>query len=442
MSHLTRRAGARCLLSFAIAANLIALAAPRSGAQETPNPDERNKFSAFRAGAPVTPEAKAACEKTARWFAARLTDQKVRDAVDTQGESTVVNDLSRHLGLPPHNMPRANLDYVRHTERNADRRPFVDEFGKALVAALQGPVSQNSNYIVRINAARMIAELGRAGYDGAAETCIAILAKPEESDAVKLYALQGLKNLFFIVADLDVPEKTVFQKDNTGTLPALEQRSIKALIDYIFRQPADLKPEQVDGILYVRREAVRALALVRVQRVKDKGNVVCSPALALLKVARGDGLNPPSATSNGPDLRALGERIEAIIGFCNLYQPRSERDMNIDYAAYHIGRAIQELTPFYKFNSRDTSMPWKTQVLWLREALSKWKTMAAEMSLQDAKLISELYDIVDRDILKPIEEGKEDSQPSPADLDQWLKKNPPKSTSLFKNEPKSTIGVP
>jgi hypothetical protein len=438
MSRLTRRAGARLLLSFAIAATFMALAAPKSGAQETPNPDDRNMLDKFRAGQAKPEEAKAACDKFARWFAARLTDQKVRDAVDNQGESLVIRDLGNRLGLLPHNMPLGNMDYARHP----DRKPFVDEFGKALVAALQGPVMQNSNYIVRINAARMIAEVGRAGYDGAAESCIAILAKPEESDAVKLYALQALKNLFFIVADRDVPEKTVFQKNNNGVLPSLEQQSINALIDYIFRQPADLKPEQVDGILYVRREAVRALALVRVQRVQAKSKAGFGPALALLKVARGDGLNPPSATPNGPDLRALGERIEAIIGFCNLYQPRSERDMNLDYAAYHIGRAIQDLTPLYKFNSRDTSMPWKTQVLWLREALTKWKSMAAEMSLQDAKLISELYDIVDRDFLKPIEQADPASLPNPADLDQWLKKNPPKSTSLFKNDPKSTVGIP
>ena len=201
-------------------------------------------------------------------------------------------------------------------------------------------------------------------------------------------------------------------------------------------------PDQVDGILYVRREAVRALALVRVQRVNDKGKFICSPALALLKVARGDGLNPPSNTPNGPDVRTVGERLEAIIGFCSLFQPRSERDMNLDYGAYHIGRAIQDLTPLYKLNGRETSTPWKIKALWLRATLTKWKTMATEMGLEHANLVSELFDIVDRDIIKPIEEGKEDSLPNPANLDQWLRTNKPKSTSLFKNDPKSTINVP
>ena len=48
------------------------------------------------------------------------------------------------------------------------------------------------------------------------------------------------------------------------------------------------------------------------------------------------GLSPPSATPQGPDVRALGERLEAIIGFCGLIQSRA-RDMNTDYAAYAAG---------------------------------------------------------------------------------------------------------
>ena len=103
---------------------------------------------------------------------------------------------------------------------------------------------------------------------------------------------------------------------------------------------------------YIRREAVRALAWVRVQQAKDKGKVVSQPALALLRIARGDGLNPPSVTPQGSDVRAAGERFEAIIGFCSLVPPRTDRDMNIDYAVYHVGRAIQDLAPLFKVNSQ------------------------------------------------------------------------------------------
>jgi hypothetical protein len=439
MSNLTRRAGTRCLRWFVLSAAVTVLAVQAAGAQESPNNDDRNMLDRFRAGTESAERAQAACDKFARWFAARLNDPKTREPTDNQGESLVVKDLSNRLGLLLPNSAQGNKDYARHAK---ERQPFVEEFGKSLVTALTGPATQNANYIVRINAMRMIAAVCQAGYDGAAELCLTVLAKPDENDAVKLYALQGIKNLFFILPEPSIPEKTIFQKQNNGALTKLEQKTIQALIDYIFRQPADLKPEQVDGMLYVRREAVRALALVRVQRVGEQSKYICSPALALLKIARGDGLSPPSVTPNGPDIRALGERLEAIIGFCSLYQARDNRDMNIDYAAYHIGRAIQELCPLYKFNVRDTSTPWKVQAQWMRDALTRWKTMSGEMALQDAKLVSELLDIVDRDILKLIEEADAASLPNPANLDQWLKANKPKSTSLFKNDPKSTVNVP
>jgi hypothetical protein len=50
--------------------------------------------------------------------------------------------------------------------------------------------------------------------------------------------------------------------------------------------------------------------------------------------------------------------------------------------------------------------------------------------------------VVARDILEPIEAARDDAQPNPANLDQWLKANPPKSKSLFKNDEKSTVNVP
>jgi hypothetical protein len=421
-------------------------------AQESLKQDDKNKLDQFRAGTPdkATPEMKEVCDKVARWYAARLVDQKVRENAEGMGESRLVNLLAQQLGLLPHTGDRAATnEYVR----NPQRHPFIDEFGKSLITALEAPALQVGNPIVQVNANRLIAEVCRAGYDGAAEVCLKVLAKPDADEAgkhyalaAKFYALQGLKNLFAIFPnpttrdDPGIPEKTVFQKDNTGTLSPLELRCIRALIDFIFRQPTgELTPQDVDVHFYLRREAVRALAWVRVQQAKDKGKVVSRPAYELLRVARGDGLNPPSMTPQGADPRAAGERLEATIGFCSLVPPRTDRDMNIDYGVYHIGRALQELAPLYRYNARDTSTPWKAEALWIRDALTTWKTRANEMKLQDAKLIGELFDIVDRDILKPIEDAKEDARPDATNLDQWLKANQPKSPSLFKNEPKTTI---
>lgn len=441
MNNFARRTGMTCLGTAVFSMALIA-ASGSVHAQEAPKADDRTQFDKYRSGIDtIGPESKALFDKFAKYYAATLLSSETLRGGSERGASWLVNDFDKRLHVPAHNSANGNLYYSR---LNANQKRFVEEFGKAAVEALTVPATQQGNPLVRLNATRMIAEVCRSGYDGAAEVCLKVLAKPDENDGVKLYALQGLKNLFEIVPDPDIRRRSIFQNDNSLSLTPVERRSIQALNDFILRPaPAEMTPADVDGILYVRREAVRGLGQTRVQQVRDKGKVECSPSLTLLKVARGDGLTPPSTTPQGmPDIRTLGERVEAIIGFCQIPQPRTDRDLNIDYAVYHIGRAIQDIAPLYRFGGKETSTPWKVSAMRIREALTNWATEANDMKLQDAKLISQLLQTVDADILKPIEESREDVMPNPVNLTQWLQQNQPKSTSLFKNDPKSTIAVP
>jgi hypothetical protein len=64
------------------------------------------------------------------------------------------------------------------------------------------------------------------------------------------------------------------------------------------------------------------------------------------------------------------------------------------------------------------------------------------MKLDNAKLVKELLDAADRDILQPIEAGAQANLPNAAALGQWLQQHMAKSTSLFQSDPKSTIGIP
>src|SRR5439155_20644535 len=124
-------------------------------------------------------------------------------------------------------------------------------------------------------------EVGKMGYDGAAELYVKILEKDDMSDGVKLWALKGLHNLFAIVPDLIIPDKTVFQQNNRGQLSPLERKSIQALINYIERKvelTETMPPSEIDALRFIRREAVRALGHVRVQTVKNLGQVESRPA--------------------------------------------------------------------------------------------------------------------------------------------------------------------
>jgi hypothetical protein len=440
MTRLTRSAGTRCLRWLVLPATLTALAALTAGAQEAPSSQERNAFDRYRSGAePVGKDGKPLFEKYAKFYAAALTASETQRPGAPKGFSWLIDDLDKRLHVPQHNSPLAPVFYSR---LKPEQRPFVDEFGKACVEAFE-PATRSANPLVRVNAVRMIAEVARSGHDGAAEVCLKVLAKADESDGVKFYALQGLKNLFLIVPESQFPTKSIFQKDDTGVLPPLEQRSIQALIDFIVRQPTgEPSADDVDAHFYVRREAVRGLALVRVQEVRNRNAVVNRPALTLLKVARGDGLTPKSATDQGPDLRSAGERIEAVIGFSNLFPPRGNREMNIDYAAYHVGRALQDIAQLYQPGNTMTSTPWKTSMQRLRDALTNWQTRSADMKLDGANLIKSLLDAADRDVLQPIEQAQAGTPPNPVTMGEWAKQNQPKSKSLFKSDEKTTITLP
>jgi hypothetical protein len=437
MTRRISQAGTRCLRTFVLTAACAAITGTAVRAQEPLTNQERNAFDRLRSGSEKAgPDSKPILDKAAKYYVGKLNSSETQRAANNQGMSQLIDDLDKRLLVPQHNYPLGNLHY---SKLKPEQKQFVDEFGKAMVEALTVPATQAGAPIVRINGARMVAEVCRSGYDGAAEICLKILAKPDESDAVKLYALQGLKNLFWIVPETLYPEKSVFQKDNSGNLTPLETRCIQALIDHIFRQPpADLPAGDVDGILYVRREAVRALALVRVQQLGKAG---AKPALALLKVARGDGLNPPSAMPQGADVRCIGERVEAIIGFCNLIPPK-DYDLNVDYAVYQVGRAIQDLAPLIQpFNSTG-STPWRVTAQRMREALETWNKRSSDMKLENVQLITNLIAAADRDILKPMEEAQASSPPNAAGFGQALQQMVPKSKSLFKSDPKSTIGAP
>jgi hypothetical protein len=341
--------------------------------------------------------------------------------------SQLVQDSSRRLLLPP------SFPYQRLKD---EQKKFVDEYGKALIEALEGPALNDSKPIVRINAARMAAEVGRMGYDGAAELYLKILAKPKESDAVRLYALQGLHNLFAITPDPTIaPQKTIFQKKNVAEPTELEGRCIQALIDFIFQKRElgpETTPEEVEAIRYVRREAIRALGQVRVQAVKNKGQVQSRPALALLRVARGEGLTPPPSTS---------EVAWAAIGFCYLL-PDRDRDLRVDYAVFHVGHAIADVGQVRAGNSADQSLPWKDIAAWMKDALDTWHKGSERLKLDNANLIQALLGQADGNVLNQWENPNPALPPNVEVLRKWLADNAPKSPSLFKSDENTKVTPP
>jgi len=406
------------------------------GQEKVQRPSEDfQKLENFRSGnAPVvvennkndTEQNRQILDRVARYYAARLNASTTKNEDYRQ----IRDDAARRMLLP------------KRGELNPQQKQFITEFGKAMISHLDGLALNSAKPIVRLNAGMIAAEVGRMGYDGAAELYIKILEKEDMSDGYKEWALKGLHNLFVIVPELVAPDKTVFQNNNRGLLSPLERHAIKALINYIERKvdwTETTPPEEVDGLRYVRREAVRALGHVRVQTVKNLGNVDSRPAFVLLKVARND---IPSLWPRDPRDQYPTEQLDAIIGFCRLKPDINVRDFNLDYAVYHLGRAIYSMAEFRVAHGTDASISWKAAGSWLKEALETLKSTSQTLKIENAQLVDELINRCDFNILQPIESGIAGNQPNLGPLGQWLQANPPKSTSLFKNDPATVIKVP
>jgi hypothetical protein len=178
-------------------------------------------------------------QKAARWYVYRLTWPEYQRG--DQGKS--LNDL----------VQEACAQIPRRRQRQpltGAERAFLVELGGQLVKR-SDEIGPGQPVIVRLNAARILACLAEAGLEQAADSLVRIVADRAESDAVKLYALRGLRSMFAAHA-----ERPVFQS------PARELRCIQAMVAYIERPrelPRNAAIEEVDGLRYVRREAIRAL---------------------------------------------------------------------------------------------------------------------------------------------------------------------------------------
>src|SRR5437899_867783 len=168
MTMLVRRTGTRYLRWLVPALALFVAVGLGAFAQETIGSADRAKLDEYRRGdKPVgDADSKNVMTKFALDFVGKLKDSEWQNGTDPQGKSLekLFRDFERTLLLPTSNNPAAG-NFFRNLKPN--QKPFYEEFGKVMVAALDEPALTNNRPIVRINAARMNAELCRTGYDGA-----------------------------------------------------------------------------------------------------------------------------------------------------------------------------------------------------------------------------------------------------------------------------------
>lgn len=376
------------------------------GLQDKLESKENGRLSELRNGTrPVSDDAKANQEvlaKAARYYVYRLTMPLYWGiGEDDKGKT---NDTRTMTDLVREAHDQLLLNFIRKKQPLKPNQPeYLAAYSKEMIKCLREVFSKNGEPIVRVNAARILAGIAEAGQDDAADTLVTLVENPRELDAVKLYALRGIKDLLA----LGTPEKSIFKSE------AVEARCIEAAQKFLVRQvdvPTD--PGEREALNYVRREAVRALAQSRYATVpKSKGDTGRT-AWWLLKVARRDGLTPDPSVS---------EQLEAAIGVCQL-QPGKE--LNVDYAAHHVAGAVVDFLIEYA-NQRGSGggagLPWKLYSTRMSIALDDLQAHGK------SKYVEEVVRRC-KEALKPVDAGKD---ANPATLDDWLKATPPPGKSVY-----------
>jgi hypothetical protein len=343
-------------------------------------------------------------DKAAKFYAYRLTEpwyQGKQAPIDTKTMNKLVEEAVQQLQIPdPEKKPRREeVEYMRL-------------FGGYLTSALKR-VMKSPEAITRINAARILGYLCKAGNEDAADLLVEALRDPNEIDAVKLYCLRGLKDLFSV----KTPAKE------------REPRLILAMLDYLKQKSAAAQPlpeEEANAVRYLRREAVQALGQVRYPSVEHNGKAE-AVAWWLLKVARKDGIQPTPL---------LPEQIESAIAVCQL-QPKLDKSFNLDVAAWNLAWVVVDFCSGSNNRlSLPPTVPWKVAAARLVQAMELLQQNAKGTPEQNA-----VNTIVER-CRKQLDLVILGSPTQPANLEEWLVKNPPKNPTVLRTIAETTLRPP
>jgi len=374
------------------------------------NQEEANAFQAMKKGemSATGPEARRILDDAAKWYAYRFTHQEYQQPKSGSKGMQQLRTDARDQVLNPRKPGKALTQ---------EQVAFAGEFGKVFTARLR-EVADTSKPIARENAAMILADLAASGQEVAADALVEILRKPQENDAVKLWALRGLSGLFEIGANDDVD---AFRDKER------EARCIQALLDYLGERsnlPPGLPPEEVGAITYVRKEAVKALGQTRfpasAKLVRKEHVLERLTALALTRVLVGEGLVPEPS---------LKEQVFAAVALCRL-QPRLCQEYQPDYAAYYTGRFVVDFVQRYTNEKDQKREPWKLLAAEMIKGLSKLRaTLEGPPSHESFQYVNKIAAQADT-LLREVVVGG--ATPSPTDLSEWLDKNPPKASSTYK----------
>jgi hypothetical protein len=395
------------------------------------------------------PKARATFDATAKFYADTVSHPRVHTFAQEfttlpppLGSPPTIDQLiveiNRMLLVPspvPVYYPNSGILYSTTTNRfDAD---YIREMGAAFDKALGEVIAKHPERVVRVNAARMLAAACKSGAHAHYPTVTGLISDKGTDPEIKYYALHAAANLLSAY-DINDPKTRKHSND-----PAAVGALVAALQDAVTKQDAFLKlapvevakgdvrqvlpPDMVAPHLFIRRQAVKALAQCRYAEFEVEKGKKLYPAhtLALVAVSavpvdsfelKGDKLEPVKLTP-GP-----ADTIEAVLGICNMSPPPGQKAVREKYAAAMadvVATGVVTWATLKKSNPADKSLPWKGTALRLADALTTWKGVFDPLyfpgQTADAKVapavVYQLSDAVMLNVATPLG-GSGDLQPT------------------------------
>jgi len=347
----------------------------------------------FRGDLSANPDNKehlAAIDYTARFLTYRFANTQFHNAT---GAKSILNLY--------HEFDKEVQNLVNGKEKTSEcARLFARDVIKYSKKVLN---TRNPYPIAQVNIARVLARSAALGNPELADGVLDILKEARYNDAVKYWALCGLNDLL---------KMAVGNPKLLG--PQREEKVAAGLIDFIGRK-ADVVPgitprDEIEGLRVLRREAIRALAQMRVPMCSKK----VIPALALLRLVANEEHMPPLRED---------ERMEAAIGLARM-RPDKDKDYQPAYAAQQIALSLTDFATYY--NANTYRRPCKVYAAQLGDALDGLKN-----DTRDPYVLI-LFDggKPGQRLLERIEKGQ---TVDPSDVEQAAKTNLPPVGQLFKS---------
>jgi hypothetical protein len=348
----------------------------------------------------------------------------------TESIDTLLDEIDRYSVVPK----RTNVDETNNQIDNI--RVFAEKMGERIDYVIRN----SQRRLEKVNAARMLVVVAKLPTDALVNQLLKMIREDAYPYEVKLYVFQALGNVLAAV-DLKDPTKGVIP-DMDKLAEVCKELEKFITFDYFPKTDSPLPEDRVLVVQFIRREAVRALAQVKYSIVRDRQRQpVARPLLTLLRVARPN----PSTDSKISPRFSLSERIEAVIGIC---QMRPDDLVNLDAVAYRVSDALLELgvehnrqRNQYINNPRfKPEVAWKLYAYRLNEALKQWKANAEKIPAKGQPVVKLVEAASTRFVTKMELEGimaVPDAQP----LASWKISYKPKVPQIFSDDETTAFRV-